>query len=825
MKYRTRLAYGVCLGLLSELPGAAMAQVTNAGDESQAKSAGAAPETDRPTNLPPDRLEAIVVTARRQQEALLDVPLTVTALTSKKLDALGLREFRDIANFTPSLVFNSDFGGRTGSRIVIRGMTPSVSPTASVFIDGVPVASNVVEGVDDAARVEVLKGPQTAYFGRSTFAGAINFVTKTPDMQELHGRAEATIGTDSLYDLRGQVETPLIKDKLSVRIGGRFLSRNGTYTNVADGSHFNNQRTKLATMALRAEPTPDLSINLYGFIQRDDDGPSTYRIITRPNFNCNAGANPGGAPNYICGVIPSTGALPLGQNVSPSDISYFLGVINRDFYGSAASPVSRLLKEQPLTKAGLIGKTYHAHGAIEYDADFLKLSVLGGYNLTKHFVLLDQDYLDSRNIPNPNPPTSLQPGAPAFNNTLVRREDYYTNWFTEGRIATDTSKSIHGFIGVSYNHQILANLVTVQLASGNVITGGLGAINRTRTPAVFGNITWDISPEITLSAEGRYQVDKLDTFRRSRFTDTSGPVLVNNVLSPTKIVGASFRTFTPRFLAQYRPIQDTMIFASYSKGVNPGSFNTSVLNFTPDFQARLAAQTGAGLTVQPEKLDNYEVGVKSQFWDRRAQVTLSFYHSVWSNQIVNVTYQDPSPPAGTGQGATVNVNIGKTVLKGFELEGTVRPIDELELSGTLAYNGSDIRQYVCVACRGYAGANVSVIGNSLFLAPRWSATAAAQWTQPIGPDLNAFLRTDFFYKGSKYADETNLARTRAQYVFNFRLGVSNPAYRVEGFVTNAFNNRAPFSVGRANDPITGAYEFQLGLPELRRFGLRVSYNL
>ena len=183
-------------------------------------------------------VEQVIVTARKQQEALIDVPVTVSALSAARLDAIGVVDFKGLSNYIPNIDINStfSFNGRANELIIIRGMTPSIGANASVFLDGAPLTSGYYEGIDDVARVEVLKGPQTAYFGRSTFAGAINIITKAPS-DDFRMRVDVTAGSDHLFDGRFTVEGPIVKDKLDVRVDFRDFSQNGTYKNRRRWNH------------------------------------------------------------------------------------------------------------------------------------------------------------------------------------------------------------------------------------------------------------------------------------------------------------------------------------------------------------------------------------------------------------------------------------------------------------------------------------------------------------------------------------------------------------------------------------------------------------
>ena len=188
MRVATALAIGLSMGLAA--PTAVMAQ------DSAASSGG---------------LEEIVVTARKREESLLETPIAITALTSEDLAAQGINNFNQLVDATPGInLTNVGAGGgrsdRSFQQITLRGFVPSTanSTLTSTFIDGVPVSSpTAVAAVHDPARIEILKGPQAAYFGRNTFAGAINVVNKQPG-QELGGNVAVMGGSRSNMDLRAR---------------------------------------------------------------------------------------------------------------------------------------------------------------------------------------------------------------------------------------------------------------------------------------------------------------------------------------------------------------------------------------------------------------------------------------------------------------------------------------------------------------------------------------------------------------------------------------------------------------------------------------------
>jgi iron complex outermembrane receptor protein len=166
-------------------------------------------------------LEEIVVTARKRAENLLDVPVAVSAVSASEIEATGVKSITEIADYTPGLTSQGQGAGgipdRSATRLVFRGLSTSFG---TVFINGAPYTGNNSPDITDLERFEVLTGPQSVYFGRSTFSGAINFVTKKPS-NEYAGRVSAEAGTDNLYELRGTIEGPLIRDTLTARLSVR----------------------------------------------------------------------------------------------------------------------------------------------------------------------------------------------------------------------------------------------------------------------------------------------------------------------------------------------------------------------------------------------------------------------------------------------------------------------------------------------------------------------------------------------------------------------------------------------------------------------------
>lgn len=195
-------------------------------------------------------LEEIVVTARKRDETLLDVPLSITALSAAQLDKYNLQNMEEMSRMTPGM-FYTDFGGtgrqdRASSQYVIRGLSinnfAQSSSAAVLFLDGVPIYSGNTPGTLDIERIEVLKGPQTATFGRNTFSGAISVTTRDPG-DEWSGRAVAEYANYDTTRIGLSVEGPLVEDKVSFRLSGEHRNEGAQYQSSSTSQPIGGQTT------------------------------------------------------------------------------------------------------------------------------------------------------------------------------------------------------------------------------------------------------------------------------------------------------------------------------------------------------------------------------------------------------------------------------------------------------------------------------------------------------------------------------------------------------------------------------------------------------
>jgi len=825
--------------LVLALPAAAQAQA-----DAQATASGNAAEN----------LGDIVVTARKSNESILDVPLSVSAVTSEDIAKRGIASINDIARFTPSINVNNNSASRndrSAQQLIIRGFTPSAftNPTASLFIDGVPVSSSsAVSIISSPERVEVLKGPQSAYFGRNTFAGAVNVVNKTP-AKELGGAFGGTLGTRDNYRLHGELEGPLAGEWLRFRVTGDRFNKNGSYKNRFNTSEtLGDQRTDSATLTLYAEPTPSLKLKAFGLFSEDNDGPSAQALVSAVEVRDSAGnivaANqsnctlPGrtaaGAshPNpWFCGVTPKIdySRQPSSNTREDQYIKNFL-----------ANPTGRYVDPEDGVKGyGLKRQYYHLHFVADWDiGGGVTLSSLTGYNNEFYSQLADIDNYGSEGIA--NTPSYVAAGARPYFDYPFYVERKYKDWSQELRASYDDGGALKGTFGLSY----LRAYQVGGLGGGNVVLGsparpaspGVPAIGtglsvpsgatKSRTFGAFFGLTYEIAEGLSVSAEGRYQIDKLYAYAPPQgFTATNDAFLPRGFYAgKSLLVDQTYKNFLPRLIVQYDVARDMMLYASYSKGVNPGTFNTAFLSFT-EAQVQAAADAGLSIAVEPEKVTNYEVGLKGRLFDRKLTFTLAAYYAPWRNQINPVTFN-----LVNGANLTIlraSANTGSVDMKGVELEGNLK-LGAIDVNFGASFNDSDINSFSNATVTQLTGVT-DFSGKHTPNTSRYNANAGVQYTGQAGFG-EWFVRGDWSFKSGLYATQANELRTPATHFFNARTGIDTDSFSISAFVNNIFNNKTPISIDYGS-VLTPDFRFSayssrvlLGLPDLRTYGVEAKYK-
>jgi outer membrane receptor protein involved in Fe transport len=401
-------------------------------------------------------LEEITVTARKVSESLQKAPVSVTAFTADYLASAGIRDIAQIARQTPGFAMQEN--SRVNDQPFIRGMSVNSffrrDQNASSFIDGVFVQglARTLDLGGEVERVEVLKGPQSALFGRATFSGAINYVLKKPT-NEPEGRVSVTVGENGWLDGNINASGPIVADRLQARVNLQGHNYNGQWRNVLDNTRLGTEETLGASTMLRATPTDNFeALARVSYVQfRDGHAPTT--VIGGEILNFSAG----GVNRVFRGVLP----VPAKNSVSLN-----LARLNGGFRNTSQSRSSLHMN---------------------WDFDNVTFSSTTGYNYEKFDYASDGD----------GKPVSASGGL--FES---RFSEQFWDFSQDFRLQSAQAERLRWFAGVSYfdgKYAIAQLFPTVTLASPRF----------ERNYSAYGSVSYDVTDIFTASFDGRYQSENI----------------------------------------------------------------------------------------------------------------------------------------------------------------------------------------------------------------------------------------------------------------------------------------------------------------------------
>ncbi len=750
-------------------------------------------------------LEEIVVTARKREEALVDIPFAVSAFSEEDLDISNLKNFVDMSLFTPGLTYQNASANRADRgvpNIIIRGLNilgvSSSSAPALFFIDGAPVFGGEVGSFVDVVRVEVLRGPQTAYFGRNTLSGAVNMVTKDPG-EEFGGSVGLDVDRFGTADLSLSVEGPIIPDRLAVRFTARNNKKGGHYKNNRnDVREIGDEETQSLVATILATPTDTLRFKLRLEDIEIDDGPQPSFRFPSTFANCDSNGN--GSATYRCGIAPdlSIAESMVGHNDAfspgyPTSSTFFADVIQAFSMYSDSSP--RQIDDEGIFIKGMGLAKRVQGGTFSAAAELfggMTLDWISGFNETKTIMVSDENTL-------PRAPTS------AIADTFIV-ERYAENSSHEARLSSANEGQFRWTAG--------ANIVKSEGVPSCVAGWFFGPrgftcrpIQEVTTRGVFGGVYYDFTEKLTVSGEVRYQNDEVSV--------------------PSGDLEAEFNDVGGRVTIQYRTDNDLMLFANYARGFRPGTFNSIIVTLSPTEAASLEQNSGAQLAVEPETLDQYEVGVKGTLLEGRLQASLVGYVGELTDQQVQQLGYFIDDDTGLQSPVGITTNTGLLDINGMELEARFQLTEQWLLTAAFARNYTEYVEGICNLCvsNGALATNTDHLGNQQNWTPEFTGSATATWTRPVfGGSMDGFVRGEYMYESTKYATEANVFETGSRNLVNLRFGVEAESYRVEAYVTNVFDDDTYNYVAINTDLDNFARAFVAALPNKRSVGVRGTYR-
>jgi iron complex outermembrane receptor protein len=796
-------------------------------------------------------LEEVTVTARRVEENLMTVPMSLSALTSADLEDRDIKDMTEISLFEPSFRFVNQLGGqsalndRSSFSLSFRGLFENqgngtaTTGSGTVFVDGAPVIDGQIPTLDEMERVEVLKGPQSVYFGRSTFAGAINYITKDPSLTTFGGSVSAESSSFNSTDESIALDLPVINDVLGMRVSARHLIKGGAYTNAGDTDQkLGEEGTDSAAITVLWKPIETLKVKGWFNWFQNDDGPPTDLGVNPGdvypgthtsifNFTSPEGAVYQGG--YIKGPIPNVSALspsmlsgnfsmtPFLQNVAANNIPPEILPFNPDFFN----------------RMGL--RRNAVQGDLRVDFEFLPgydLTSLFAYHYDKQEGHFDTDNRDGRDycngatcvtVPNVLPGgTTAGPILPYYSFNLST-EGLHEDWSEELRITSPQDQRFKWTFGGNFLHSFTpGGALFGETPFGPANIGELGA-TVTQTPAIFAGAYYQFIPKLTLGVEARYQWDKV--FIKENFEGNTA--LTGIAAEP---LYANFKSFSPRVTLDYQFQPDSTAYVLFSRGYRPGGFNAQSLTLTPTQLAYVAASgANSGLTYAQERLDNYEFGVKQTFLDGRARATLSFYYDKWVNGQVGTVLDVPNPQDTANpfiQYSPVD-NSGLIALKGIEWQGDVQVTSHFQVNTMFAINDTDVEVFSPCTDAEHILGRLSCTGH-VPQVPKYKGAVSGTYTDHLFGDYQWYGRVDYTYSGMAFVDYSNIAWMQAAEIVDLHLGIRTDKLRVEAFVKNVTNNSAPLSTDPQVDPFTffsqNLNAIDYAPPDPRWFGVRADYH-
>ena len=268
-----------------------------------AAAADTTAQTGTTAGAPADDSAEVVVTARRREETLQNVPVAITAVSGDQIERRGLTSVREVAQQVPGLNINSDGSGR--AFVAIRGvgvtLVQSVQPGVGLFVDGIyrPNTAYLNNPLLDVERIEVLRGPQGTLYGKNTLGGAINVITRQPG-NELAVRGMASYaGPDDAWLVAGSLSAPIVTDHLAIRIAGSHREQDGFLTNTVIGGHQNRLSSDSVNGTIRAVPADNLVLTFNGYYDWISGANTPYSRVTGPNdYSRNIQFNAPNRANY-----------------------------------------------------------------------------------------------------------------------------------------------------------------------------------------------------------------------------------------------------------------------------------------------------------------------------------------------------------------------------------------------------------------------------------------------------------------------------------------------------------------------------------------------
>jgi iron complex outermembrane recepter protein len=762
-------------------------------------------------------LAEIVVTARKVQENLQDVPVSVDVFTAQDMQRLAITQFEDYAEKDPSISFISTGPGT--QMFVIRGVSDGSNPNYSnesltgFFLDDMSLSYYGVQPdlhLYDIQQIEVLKGPQGTTYGASSMSGAVRYITNKPDVNRFSAGVDFDGGqiqsAGRNYTEDAFINLPLIQGSTGLRISlydsvhGGFIDNklvtrdwvNGVVSNNAEwaGNDYNTQHTKGGRVAILQDFAPGWSASVTYTGQQQiafgawDETPQTYGNDTVARFGPEEHHNDASMVDFH-----------LDGDVGIADLVFASTYWN--------------LSERQLN---------------EYSEYMQYAHTAGNYPISPQYL---QGFACKTDPVSSN-------GASPFSGCNVPTlyydyKDYTRRWSNELRLNSKPGGRFHWLVGLYWEHTEDQSSNTYVMPGiqygGQAWTAAAAAYYYAPTPkpapgewysyleytdylqtTEFANINFDLTSRLNVEAGVVHFHSDFTTF-----TPYAGysyqPTGPGEVAGPTNSAGGSHK-WNSKFGLNYKVTDTIMLYADFAQGFRDGGVNPG-----------LPAQCYAGGVPQqytPDTLDNYEFGWKTTLLDRHLTWDGAFYYMPWKNFQTNI--YDPSICTA----GSYNANLGDARVYGAETNVDYKVNEHWSFQGAMNYTDAELTS------NNYENAFFQVpAGSRLPYSPYFSWSANVRYETPLGERFTGYAQYDIAYKGDMYNNLSSVTGDgfprylQPPYdIMNLRFGLNpvNSRWLIELYVTNLANKNAVIYTN------TGNFDVRETTNEPRVFGLRVNYR-
>jgi iron complex outermembrane receptor protein len=744
------------------------------------------------------RSDVIVVTARRRQETAQEVPLAISVVKGDSIEATGNFNIVKLQQLAPTLQVYTTNPRNTS--VNIRGLGVPFGLTSDGFEQGVGIYVDDVYNSRVAAatfdfldvnQVEVLRGPQGTLYGKNTTAGAINITTNQPTF-DFEGRAELTVGNLNLKQAKAAVSGPL-SDTVAVRVAMASTSRRGTLYNVTSQRWINEQDNLGLRGQLLFKPSEDFSITLSGDYSKQDP--------------------------ECCG----TTFVRVGKTQRPLNRQYDALAAAQNYVVPSRNPYDRLTDLDSNLNAG--NKIGGVSAKIKWDVGPGTLTSVTAWRFWDWKPENDRDFTGLSIVSKSQNPSQQDQYSQEFRYNYESQDvDFVVGLFGfKQRIDTQGTEQ-QGDDAAQWS--LAPSTDPANPANNPATLAGLTASNtqylKADSAALFGQLSWKVTDALTIQPGLRLNYDKKSGFYQRVVTNAQGQAIsCTTVAEPGTIKGTTQQcgvyqpqvsapsdsawNFTYDFNINYKIARDMLAYATYAKSFKTLGINQNGLPLNADNTVNYDAST-----VKPESVNHYEIGLKTQFLDRRATFNLTAFRTDIKNFQATVN---------GGQFGTVRgylANAGKVRSQGIEADFKIVASDRFTAYANGAYTDAKYKKFVDAPCPpelsggtfqaanatpdysqpGVPGAlsprQCDISGADLPGVSKWAFSYGAEINQPVtllAKEGQVYFGVDGNYRShwNSNASPSIYTNVKGYALTNFRAGFRGEGFDVFGWVRNALD--------------------------------------